>query len=191
MPLLIPLFNPQNEQDIAVLAQVCQQLSVPVVEVVLRSKFAYTAMRQLANKTQVWAGTVLTTEQVEMSLDNGAKQIVSPGFSSKIAAQLQQKGVNYIAGVATASEVQLAHTEYGLRQLKAFPASNLGGISWLKAMAAVYPQVQFFPTGGINAINVGDYLACKNVFAVGGSFLLPDDLTDAQSVITHYRRYHY
>lgn len=65
--------------------------------------------------------------------------------------------------------------DMGLSLLKFFPAGPSGGVAMLKAMASVYP-VHFMPTGGVNAANVGDYLALGNVVACGGTWMVPADL---------------
>jgi 2-dehydro-3-deoxyphosphogluconate aldolase/(4S)-4-hydroxy-2-oxoglutarate aldolase len=44
-------------------------------------------------------------------------------------------------------------------------------VSTLKALGAVYPDVPFMPTGGINADNLTKYLALDNVLCIGGSWL--------------------
>ena len=64
----------------------------------------------------------------------------------------------------------------GFEVLKFFPAEQLGGISTLSALAPVFPQVRFIPTGGINGKNVNDYLAKPFIAAVGGSWMFGGDL---------------
>ena len=70
------------------------------------------------------------------------------------------------------SEVQRARRR-GLRVLKLFPAGIAGGVPMLKALASVYSDVSFVPTGGVSAGNLAEYLAVPNVAAVGGSWLVP------------------
>ncbi len=43
----------------------------------------------------------------------------------------------------------------------------------LKALGGPYGNVSFVPTGGVNASNLKDYIALKNVTAVGGSWMVP------------------
>ena len=59
--------------------------------------------------------------------------------------------------------------------VKFFPAEQSGGADFLKAVSAVYP-LKFMPTGGINQKNIKDYLALKNVFCCGGSWMVKADL---------------
>jgi 2-dehydro-3-deoxyphosphogluconate aldolase/(4S)-4-hydroxy-2-oxoglutarate aldolase len=69
----------------------------------------------------------------------------------------------------------MAAREAGFRQLKLFPAVPAGGIGMLNAIAGPLPDVMFCPTGGISQENAAQFLACKNVACVGGSWLTPKD----------------
>ncbi len=42
------------------------------------------------------------------------------------------------------------------------------------------PQVRFCPTGGVTAANLRDYLAVPGVPAVGGTWLTPKSLIEAE-----------
>ena len=77
-------------------------------------------------------------------------------------------------GVCTPTEVEAA-LELGLRVLKFFPAEPAGGLPYLKAMSAPYVDVEFMPTGGINAENIASYLSFKKVVACGGSWMAPTE----------------
>ena len=75
-------------------------------------------------------------------------------------------------GVSTATEIMTA-LDLGLSVLKLFPASVVGGLAAVSALAAPFPDVRFIPTGGITAADAGDYLAHPAVLAVGGSWMVP------------------
>ena len=49
----------------------------------------------------------------------------------------------------------------------------------LKALSAPYAGIKFMPTGGIDAKNVTDYLALKNVFCCGGSWMVKKEMIAA------------
>eukprot|EP01048_Picozoa_sp_COSAG05_P013868 COSAG05_NODE_1517_length_4653_cov_48.023496_6_plen_101_part_00 len=57
----------------------------------------------------------------------------------------------------------------GCDTLKFFPAEANGGVKTLSALASVFGDVNFMPTGGITAANIGGYLALKPVVACGMS----------------------
>src|SRR6478609_7594926 len=74
----------------------------------------------------------------------------------------------------TPSEVMAAR-EAGFRQLKLFPAMQAGGVGMLNALAGPLGDVMFCPTGGVSQDNAAQFLACRNVACVGGSWLTPKD----------------
>jgi 2-dehydro-3-deoxyphosphogluconate aldolase/(4S)-4-hydroxy-2-oxoglutarate aldolase len=123
---------------------------------------------------------VTRPEQFEQAALVGARFAVSPGLTPSLAEGAAASGLAYLPGVATVSEA-LAAGERGLTALKFFPAEQSGGIGALKAIAPVLPEVAFCPTGGVTAKNAPDYLALPNVFAVGGSWVAPQDLVEAEA----------
>ncbi|MGB8623563.1 MAG: keto-deoxy-phosphogluconate aldolase, partial [Paracoccaceae bacterium] len=63
---------------------------------------------------------------------------------------------------------------------KFFPAEAAGGTKALRAIGAPIPQVRFCPTGGVTLKNAPDYLALSNTLCVGGSWVAPKDLVEAE-----------
>ena len=49
----------------------------------------------------------------------------------------------------------------------------------IKALAAVFRDVKFMPTGGVSPKNLGDYLEVPAVLACGGSWLTPADAIES------------
>ena len=86
-------------------------------------------------------------------------------------------GMPFVPGVATASDVELA-LALGCKLQKLFPADVLGGVKLLKAFAGPYGHtgVKFIPLGGVNAGNMGEYLALPIVAAIGGSWIVDKKL---------------
>ena len=60
--------------------------------------------------------------------------------------------------------------------VKFFPAEAAGGLKMIKSIAAPYKQINFIPTGGINANNMKDYLEYNRILAIGGSWMVKGDL---------------
>ena len=79
-----------------------------------------------------------------------------------------------LPGISTISELMVGYN-LGYREFKFFPAEAAGGIPALKAFSGPFPDVTFCPTGGIRRNTAKDYLALKNVSAVGGTWLTPGD----------------
>jgi 2-dehydro-3-deoxyphosphogluconate aldolase/(4S)-4-hydroxy-2-oxoglutarate aldolase len=120
------------------------------------------------------AGTVLSPEQAQQAIDNGARFIVSPGLDDGVVALCQEADIPVYPGIYTPSEIQHAYN-LGLDVVKFFPASIAGGVKAIKAVAGVFRTMRFMPTGGISAGNLAEYLAVPSVLACGGSWLTPAD----------------
>ena len=148
-----------------------------VIEVTMRTEAAADAIAAIAADVpdaHVGAGTVLSSEHAQRIVDAGARFIVSPGLHDEVVATARELSVPIVPGIATASEAQRAWN-LGLRLLKFFPAGQAGGIPMLKALSAVFRDIEFMPTGGVSAKNLRDYLDIPAVLACGGSWLTPAD----------------
>ena len=154
---------------------------LPCAEITFRTAAAAEAIEQISKRFPemlLGAGTVLTTEQAQRAMDCGAQFIVSPGTNPTTVDFCLSKNVTIFPGVCTPSEVE-ANLAKGVDVLKFFPAEPAGGVNFLKAICAPYRQVQFIPTGGIDAKNIGQYLALPQVVACGGSWMVKPDLLEA------------
>ena len=107
----------------------------------------------------------------------GAKFIVSPGFSEKVALYVHKQGIPYYPGCVTPTEIMQA-LELGITTVKFFPANVYGGLKALKALSGPFPQVKLIPTGGVDLTNLKEYLKFGKIFAVGGSFMMKGDITE-------------
>jgi len=155
---------------------------VAIIEVTLRTPRALDAVAAIAAEVPEIAlgvGSVLTAAQVDQALAAGADFLVSPGTSPALLGRLVAVPVPVLPGVATVSEV-LTALDHGLSELKFFPAGPAGGPAYLTAIGGPVPQVRFCPTGGVTAANLRDYLAVPGVPAVGGTWLTPRSLIEAE-----------
>ena len=147
---------------------------LPIVEITYRTVCAGDAIRIAVEEFPqmlVGAGTVINRQQAEEALSYGAKFIVSPGFSEEVARLCNDRGIPYIGGCVTPTEIMTA-ISYGCNIIKFFPCSSYGGLAAMKALAAAFPAVTFLPTGGISDKNLAEYLAWEKIFAVGGSWMM-------------------
>jgi 2-dehydro-3-deoxyphosphogluconate aldolase/(4S)-4-hydroxy-2-oxoglutarate aldolase len=150
------------------------------MEIAFRSSAAAEAIERVSrvDGVLVGAGTVLSAVQAEAAKNAGARFAVAPGTSDEVVTACRELDLPIFPGVATPSEIERARA-LGLRTLKVFPAAQLGGPSFLRAVTATYPDVRYLPTGGISAENVREYLAVESVLAVGGSWLVKPELLRA------------
>ncbi len=176
---IVPVIAINDVAHALPLAKVLVENNLPCAEVTFRTEAAAESIRIMRDaypELLIGAGTVLTTEQVDIAIDAGVDFIVSPGFNPTTVKYCQQRNMPIVPGVNNPSLVEQA-MEMGLKTLKFFPAEPSGGVNMLKALSAVYP-VSFMPTGGVSPANVDHYLALKSVVACGGTWMVPTDLMD-------------
>jgi 2-dehydro-3-deoxyphosphogluconate aldolase/(4S)-4-hydroxy-2-oxoglutarate aldolase len=174
---VVPLIQADDPAVAVATARALVDGGLGVLEVVMRTQAALACMRAIAAEVPValmGAGTVLSTGHAHSALDAGARFIVSPGLSEDVVRVASDAGLPVFPGVATATELQRAWN-LGLRIVKFFPAGQAGGVAMIKALASVFRDVRFMPTGGVSASNLADYLAVPAVIACGGSWLTPKE----------------
>ncbi|HXT15408.1 MAG TPA: bifunctional 4-hydroxy-2-oxoglutarate aldolase/2-dehydro-3-deoxy-phosphogluconate aldolase [Gemmatimonadaceae bacterium] len=174
---IAPVITIDDPADAVPLARALAEGGLPCAEITFRTPRAPEALQRIcaeAPELLAGAGTVLTRDQAKRARDAGAQFIVAPGFNARVVDYCLENSIPVYPGIATPTEVEMA-LEKGLKTLKFFPAEPMGGLDFLKAIAAPYVDVSFMPTGGINLTNVGHYLAFKRVVACGGSWMAPAD----------------
>jgi len=172
---VIPLIQAEDVGIAIKTAEALKAGGLTTLEVVWRTSAAMDCMEAILKNVEgvtVGAGTVLSKSQAEEAAGRGAQFIVSPGISTDVVEYCHSKDLPIYPGTATPSEVQLAWN-LGLRIVKFFPASLVGGTPMLKALSSVYREMQFMPTGGVKASNLKDFLSIPSVIACGGSWLTP------------------
>lgn len=174
---LIPVLTVSDLTEVETYGRFFSMAGFGCLEVTLRTPEALEAIRTL-KKTfpalTVGAGTVLNVEEGKKALEAGCGFLVSPGFTVDLLEFCSRNSIPYIPGVQTPVEIQTA-LGYGFNVLKFFPCEAAGGIRTLKALGAPFYSVGFVPTGGINKENMRTYLALGQVFALGGSFVVPSE----------------
>ena len=178
---VVPVVVIKNIEDtIPTLKALCDG-GLPVAEITFRTACAADAIKLGCKEFPdmlIGAGTVINAEQANAAIDCGAKFIVGPGFAACVAEVCRKRGVLYLPGCVTPTEIITA-ISYGIDVVKFFPCSNFGGLATIKALSAAFPSVRFMPTGGISEDNVLDYLAFDKIVACGGSWMMkgtPDEI---------------
>ncbi|KIF80939.1 bifunctional 4-hydroxy-2-oxoglutarate aldolase/2-dehydro-3-deoxy-phosphogluconate aldolase [Noviherbaspirillum autotrophicum] len=174
---VIPVIAIDAIEHAVPLAKALVEGGIRVLEVTLRTEHGLPAIRAMTEQVPgaiVGVGTLTRPEEFVAARDAGAVFGVSPGLTPRMVEAAKASGLPLLPGVMTPSEVMMAR-EAGFRQLKLFPAVPAGGVGMLNAIAGPLPDVMFCPTGGISQETAPQFLACKNVACVGGSWLTPKD----------------
>ena len=170
---VVPVVVLDDAADAVPTAKALLAGGVDVMEITFRTAAAADSIEAVAKECPdmlVGAGTVITLEQCKNAVARGAKFIVSPGFNEEIVVWCIEHGVGVTPGCVTPTEIMQAMA-CGLKVVKFFPAGIYGGLSAMKALSGPFGGVKFIPTGGINAQNIGEYIAAPFVHAVGGSWV--------------------
>jgi 2-dehydro-3-deoxyphosphogluconate aldolase/(4S)-4-hydroxy-2-oxoglutarate aldolase len=161
--------------DPSVVADLCASLllgGISCLEITFRTSAAEEAIAAAAeiDGMLVGAGTVLSPEQARAAAGAGAAFAVAPGSDDEVIAACDELALPFFPGIATPSELGHA-SRLGRTVVKVFPASQLGGPGFLRAVSATFPQARFIPTGGVDADSLASYLAVPQVLACGGSWI--------------------
>jgi 2-dehydro-3-deoxyphosphogluconate aldolase / (4S)-4-hydroxy-2-oxoglutarate aldolase len=172
---IIPAVRAADPDDALFAAEAVSKGGLPIVELTMTVPKATELIAHLVKKHPrmiVGAGTVLDLETARACLAAGAKFITSPGLDLEIVDFTVRAGVIAMPGALTPSEI-IAATKAGADFVKLFPCAQLGGVDYLHALKAPFPQVAFVAAGGVNQQSAGKYLAA-GATAVGiGSELIP------------------
>jgi len=178
---VVPLVQSDDPKTALKISEALLEGGLDVLEVVLRTDAALDCLEAIAKefpKAHVGAGTVISAAQSQEVIRRGATFIVSPGLDPASVAVANEADIPILPGISTATELTQAWN-LGLKTVKLFPASLVGGPKMIKALSSVFRDVRFMPTGGVNPANLNEYLAVPAVLACGGSWLTPKDAIEA------------
>ena len=180
---VIPVLVVHDAADARPIAEALVAGGLRALEVTLRTEAALDAIREMAKVegAVVGAGTVLNPADVEASIDAGARFLVSPGLTDRLASAAIDSGLPFLPGTENAGDI-MRGLDMGLTHFKFFPAMTNGGPSALKALAAPLYKARFCPTGGITEANAPDWFAIDAVLCVGGSWVVPAGKPDAKEI---------
>jgi 2-dehydro-3-deoxyphosphogluconate aldolase/(4S)-4-hydroxy-2-oxoglutarate aldolase len=131
---------------------------------------------QFGDKLVLGAGTVLDPETARICMLAGAQFFVTPSLRVSTIEMAKRYSKVICPGALTPTEVVTAW-DAGADVVKIFPAGNVGGPKYIKALKGPLPHIEMIPTGGVNLETTGEFLkagACA--VAVGG------ELVDAKSI---------
>lgn len=177
---IVPVLTVEDPAQAAALARTLVDAGLSVLEVTLRTPGALEAITRMRDVPGaiVGAGTVLTATELTAVERAGAAFAISPGATPALYDAARDTALPFLPGIATPGEL-MAGLERGFRRFKFFPAEAAGGTQMLAGLAGPFPNVEFCPTGGIDADKAVDYLRLRNVFAIGGSWMVPKPLVQA------------
>lgn len=167
---VLPVYYHDDVDTCLAVAEACYQGGIRVFEFVHRGVNAPANFQALvAHRDRnmpgllLGIGTIKDAATARQYVDLGADLIVSPVVKSEIARETLAKGVLWVPGVMTPTEISLAD-DLGAPLVKIFPADVVGQ-GFLRAVKPLFPNMHFMPTGGV-AVEAG---SVESWFGAGAS----------------------
>ena len=172
---IVPVVRATSAKKALAAAEAVAAGGITIVELTMTVPGALDAIAELVKRAGdeilVGAGTVLDAQTAQKCFDVGAQFLVSPGFDLETVKAARAAGKLIMAGALTPTEVIMAW-KAGADFVKVFPASAVGGPSYLKALRGPLPQVPLVPTGGVNLNTAADFLrAGAAALGIGGELV--------------------
>jgi len=172
---LIPVIRVTSAQEAMDVADAIKEGGVSLIEITLSVLGAIDVIKELTQRYKdeivLGAGTVLDTETGRAALLAGAQFIVSPALNLDLIELGHRYSAVVIPGTMTPTEILTAWNA-GADMVKVFPAAQLGGPEYIKAIRGPLPQILLVPTGGVNLQNAGAFIqAGAAALGVGGELV--------------------
>ncbi len=172
---IVPVIRAESA---AIALQVAQALvagGIRTLEITMTVPDAMTAIRTVADQfgssVLLGAGTVTSRELAEGAIEAGAEFLVTPCVVTDVIAVASERNVAVLPGAMTPTEIFAAFSAGG-DIIKVFPASNVGGAAYIKALRAPFPQIPLCPTGGVNLQTIAEFVRAGAVaVGVGGELV--------------------
>jgi 2-dehydro-3-deoxyphosphogluconate aldolase/(4S)-4-hydroxy-2-oxoglutarate aldolase len=190
---LIPVIRVASASEAIDVANAIKEGGVSLIEITMSVQGAIEVIKELSreygDEIIMGAGTVLDTETGRAALLAGAQFIVSPTLDLNLIQLAHRYSAVVIPGAMTPTEILTAWNA-GADMVKVFPAAQLGGPAYLRALRGPLPQILLVPTGGVNIENAGAFIqAGAAVLGVGGELVDKKAVKERKfSVITENAR---
>ena len=158
--------------------------NINTIEITLRTSCALNVIEIISKKfpeLMVGAGTVLNNKDLISIKNAGASFAVSPGSTYDLAKKAVEINFPFLPGVSSSSDI-MKLLDLGYKCFKFFPAEAAGGIKYINSLRGPFPDIMFCPTGGISQTNAIEWLNLTNVICVGGSWIIPSEITDYKEI---------
>lgn len=153
---VVPVFYHADIEVAKNVLKACYDGGIRTFEWVNRGDFAHEIFSEL-NKYALkelpgmilGAGSVVEEGTASIYIQAGANFIVSPLLNKNMARICNRRKVMWAPGCGSVSEIGKAE-ELGAELVKIFPASEVGGPSFVKGVKGPCPWTNIMPTGGVD-----------------------------------------
>lgn len=152
---IVPVFYHADAEIGKNIIKACYEGGARVFEFTNRGDFAHEAFTELIKYTAkelpemiIGIGSVIDAGTASLYLQNGANFIVAPLLNPEVAKVCNRRKVAWMPGCGSVSEISYAE-ELGAEIVKIFPATQVGGPEFIKAVKGPMPWTNIMPTGGV------------------------------------------
>jgi 2-dehydro-3-deoxyphosphogluconate aldolase/(4S)-4-hydroxy-2-oxoglutarate aldolase len=153
---MVPVFFHKDIEVCKLVLKACYDGGARVFEFTNRGDRAHLVFQELI----IWAekeapemilgvGSVVDAGTTSLYIQLGASFIVSPILNPDMAKVCNRRKIGWSPGCGSLSEISQAE-ELGAEIVKIFPASQVGGPSFIKAISGPCPWTSIMPTGGVS-----------------------------------------
>ena len=182
---MVPVFYHKDIEVAKMVVKACYDGGVRAFEFTNRSDFAHEIFGELVKFAAVecpelalGVGSIVDPATAALYLQLGACFVVGPLFNPEVARVCNRRGVPYVPGCGSVSEVGFAQ-EAGCEVCKLFPGDVLGP-KMVKGLMAPMPWSKIMVTGGM-----GSKLFPKDVVAAGDWQFIQDKCAECFSIINN------
>jgi 2-dehydro-3-deoxyphosphogluconate aldolase/(4S)-4-hydroxy-2-oxoglutarate aldolase len=94
-------------------------------------------------------GSIIDAPTAALYINDGADFVVGPVLDEDTALLCNARKIPYCPGCGSATEIHRAH-RLGVEICKVFPAAQVGGPAFIKAVRGPMPWAELMPTGGVD-----------------------------------------
>lgn len=160
------ILRTDNQEKAALAMEAAIRGGFTVVEFTLTIPGAYELVEEFSKREGliVGTGTVMDAKQAQLSVEAGARFLVSPVVDEDVIFAANELGVASMPGTHTPTEMLRAHRA-GAQMCKLFPSPS-GGPDWVRSVLGPMPYLNIVPTNGVDEHNAADWIKAGS-FAVG------------------------
>lgn len=153
---MVPVFNHKEVEVCKQVVKACYEGGVRLFEFTNRGDFAtlvFAELNQWAAEAYpemiIGVGSVIDEATAAMYIALGANFIVSPLLDERTAKVCNKRKIAWSPGCGSVTEIGRAH-ELGAEIIKIFPASEVGGPGFIKAVKGPMPWSSLMPSSGVS-----------------------------------------
>lgn len=152
---IMPLFYNNNAEVCYEVIKACYSGGAKVFEITNRGDFAHELFGELIKLCRknlpdliLGTGSVMDGPTAALYLQLGSNFIVAPVLVEEVATICNRRKIPWIPGAGSVTEISNAEA-LGAEVLKIFPATQVGGPEFIKAIKGPMPWTNIMPTGGV------------------------------------------